>query len=185
MRKLHQITVLGVRLVTVILIIYWVALFTGTHMSRPPTGGVKVSDKVLHFSAFFGLATLMYLAVPARRGATRKVLTILLIAVPYAAVDEWTQGLTKSRTVDINDFVANTLGILAATAFYLAYRLLRFGGVFDRTAPQSAPIPWHSTDRPIEATETNAATDARHQEPRDAMRQSMAATSGATSNSPR
>jgi len=122
MPKLTRITVFGIRLATVVLVIYWIALFTGTHMPSPPRIGGGVSDKVQHFTAFFGLATLLYWVVPAHRGPLRKVAFVMFVAITYAAVDESTQALSPNRTVDLKDFFANSAGIMAATLFYLVSR---------------------------------------------------------------
>ncbi len=125
MPQLSRVSIFGIRLATCVLVVYWIALFTGTHMPHPPSPaavGIKASDKVQHFTAFFGLATLLYWVVPGRRGPLRKVLVVLAIAVPYAAFDEWSQGFVSTRTVDFRDFIANCLGILAATLLYLVLR---------------------------------------------------------------
>ncbi len=124
MPKLTRITIFGIRLATVVLVVYWIALFTGTHMPSPPRLGVRVSDKVHHFTAFFGLATLLYWVIPAKRGVVRKVVWVLLIAGTYAAFDEWTQRFSPRRVVDIRDFLTNLGGILAATAWYLLSRAI-------------------------------------------------------------
>jgi VanZ family protein len=124
MPKLTRITVFGIRLATIVLVIYWIALFTGTHMPSPPRIGVRVSDKVHHFTAFFGLATLLYWVVPARRGPLRKVAFVMFVALTYAAVDESTQAFSPNRSVDLKDFFANSAGILAATLFYLVSRAI-------------------------------------------------------------
>lgn len=124
MPKLTRITIFGIRLATVVLVLYWIALFTGTHMPSPPRLGVKVSDKVQHFTAFFGLATLLYWVIPAKRGVVRKVAVVLLIAITYAAIDEWSQRFSPRRVVDIRDFLTNVAGILSATAWYLLSRAI-------------------------------------------------------------
>ena len=124
MPKLTRITVFGIRLATVVLVIYWIALFTGTHMPSPPRIGVGVNDKVKHFVAFFGLATLLYWVAPGHRGPLKKVAFVLFVAITYAAVDESTQAFSPNRTVDLNDFFANSAGILAATLVYLVSRAI-------------------------------------------------------------
>ncbi len=124
MPKLSPLTIFGIRLATLVLIVYWIALFTGTHMPRPPKVPLPYGDKLQHFTAFFGLAMLLCWAIPTRGRPLRKILIVLAIAIPYAAFDEWTQGFTANRTVDINDFYTNTAGILTATASYAAVRAL-------------------------------------------------------------
>jgi VanZ family protein len=122
MPKLTPLTVFGIRLATLILIIYWIALFTGTHMPSPPKVRVPYGDKLQHFSAFFGLAMLLCWAIPNRGKLLRKIAIVLAIAIPYAAFDEWSQRFTRARTVDIYDFYTNAAGILTATACYALVR---------------------------------------------------------------
>lgn len=124
MPKLTRISIFGIRLATIVLVVYWIALFTGTHMPSPPSLGGRVNDKTQHFTAFFGLATLLYWVVPAHRRPLRKVAVVLLVAITYAAFDEWSQRFSPRRSVDIRDFMTNVLGITAATIVYLASRAI-------------------------------------------------------------
>jgi len=120
MRRLAPLTILGIRLATVVLIAYWILLFSGTHLPSPPKTGLPRSDKLQHFIAFFGLTVLLYWAIPARQRPWRKIVWVLAIAIPYAAFDEWSQRFVPNRQVDIEDFYTNVLGILAATTCYAA-----------------------------------------------------------------
>jgi VanZ family protein len=124
MPKLTRITVFGIRLATIVLVLYWIALFTGTHMPAPPRLGVRVNDKLQHFTAFFGLATLLYWVVPARRSLFRKIGVVLVVAITYAAFDEWTQRFSPRRTVDFRDFLTNVSGIMTATLVYMILRAI-------------------------------------------------------------
>ncbi len=92
MRPITKITIFGLRLATCVLAIYWIALFTGTHIPVLPKMARSMSDKLMHFSAFFGLAFLLCWVWPADKGVVRKFLLIALIVLSYAAFDEITQG---------------------------------------------------------------------------------------------
>jgi VanZ family protein len=124
MRRLSPLTILGIRLATLVLVLYWVLLFSGTHIPSPPTTGLPSGDKTQHFIAFFGLATLLCWAIPTQGHPLRKIVFVLAIAIPYAAFDEWSQRFVPRRQVDIEDFYTNALGILAATACYATVRWL-------------------------------------------------------------
>jgi len=156
MPKLTRITVFGIRLATIVLVIYWIALFTGTHMPSPPRLGVRVSDKIQHFVAFFGLATLLYWVVPAHRGPLRKVAFVMFVAITYAAVDESTQAFSPNRTVDLNDFFANSAGIVAATLFYLVARAVFVRVIRGRDRrpfiPHAEPVANQPTRQPSKST---------------------------------
>jgi VanZ family protein len=123
MPKLTRLNIFGIRLATVVLAVYWIALFTGTHMPSPPSVG-RVNDKAQHFIAFFVLAVLLYWVIPAHRRPLRKVAIVMLVAISYAAFDEWSQRFSPQRTVDIRDFFSNALGITAATIAYLGSRAM-------------------------------------------------------------
>ena len=79
-------------------------------------------DKVAHFSIFGLLATLVVRVEPCGRGW----LAIGLVSL-FGLLDEWHQSFTPGRSVEIADWVADTLGAVVATRFYLrwtAYRRL-------------------------------------------------------------
>jgi len=139
MPKLTRISVFGIRLATIVLVVYWIALFTGTHMPSPPRLGVRVNDKIQHFTAFFGLATLLYWVVPARRNVLRKIAIVLVVAITYAAFDEWSQRFSPRRTVDIWDFITNVSGIMTATLVYVISRAIWLR--FRRPRPSITPPP--------------------------------------------
>jgi len=137
MPQLTRTTVFGIRLATLVLVVYWICLFTGTHMPSPPQLGGRVNDKVQHFAAFFGLATLLYWVVPARRSVMRKIGIVLVVAITYAAIDEWTQRFSPQRTVDIRDFFTNVSGIMTATLVYMISRAIWLK--FRRPRPSITP----------------------------------------------
>ncbi len=107
------------RLATPAAACYWLALYVGTHIPNPDMLiGPHVSDKVLHFAAYFGL----YLVLATRirilheNWPTRQQ-TILLAAMTslYSAFDEITQGLPIiNRHPDIMDAIADCGGVVAA-----------------------------------------------------------------------
>lgn len=140
MRRLSPLTILGIRLTTLVLVAYWILLFSGTHMPSPPKTGLPSGDKTQHFIAFFGLAMLLCWAIPTRSRPLRKIAWVLAIAISYAAFDEWSQRFVPNRQVDIEDFYTNTLGILAATACYAAVRFVSLRLWRRRpTAPTAGP----------------------------------------------
>lgn len=83
---------------------YWAAMAVGTHLPPGPPGPPWVSDKVLHFGGYFGLAAL--LAATFRR---RPLWTVVAVAAVYGAVDEITQP-PFGRTADVWDWVAGVAG---------------------------------------------------------------------------
>jgi VanZ family protein len=104
---------------------YWVTLFAATHVPMPSTGRVPVryGDKILHFGLYFLLAWLggRYL-----RASRRHVSLVLLLAwaaayTAYAGLDEWLQQFV-GRSMSLGDWVADVVGLAAATATLAAAR---------------------------------------------------------------
>ncbi|MFV1967017.1 MAG: VanZ family protein [Pirellulaceae bacterium] len=100
-----------------ILVMYWIALFLGTHL--PVRGVSTVNDKTLHFLAFAGLSFLLAWAVAAFRPTWRLLVFVLVITVTYGAFDEVTQMLVPRRHADIWDWMANIVGGSVGIACYL------------------------------------------------------------------
>lgn len=107
------------RVATLAAACYWLALYIGTHIPNPDMLiGPHVSDKFLHFAAYFGL----YLVLATRIRIVHKAWptmrqTIILAAATslYSAFDEITQGIPIiNRYPDIMDAVADCAGVAAA-----------------------------------------------------------------------
>ena len=86
-----------------------------------------VWDKVLHFTAYFGLALMTTIAVRADRRALWWALGLILLG----GVLEIVQGAT-GRDADIHDELANTLGVLAGSGLsWAGIALLKARGLVD------------------------------------------------------
>ncbi|MEM1353514.1 MAG: VanZ family protein [Planctomycetota bacterium] len=121
----------GVGLIRLILVIYWAGLAALTHWPRlladdlPPPEPTDLillvqTDKLFHIG-FFG--TLNVLLIRARLFGSRHAMPgqlrlSTLVALGYAAIDEWTQGWSAERTVSAGDMLANALGILAVYLWF-------------------------------------------------------------------
>lgn len=104
------------RLTLIVLLSFWVLLFTATHIPGPDLPPVQVSDKMIHAGAFFLLGLLLYITLWVRGGKISgiwwKVLVVLML---YGALDEWTQQFVN-RDTDIHDWMADCTGVAAAVA---------------------------------------------------------------------
>lgn len=122
MQFLVRMTVFGVRLAPILLVAYWIMLFTGTHLPRVPMPAIRNLDKVQHFVAFSGLAFLLAWSIPTRAGGVWKKAGIaFLIAVVYGIIDELTQPFF-GRNRELADFFADCLGALFGVWSYLLLR---------------------------------------------------------------
>lgn len=111
-------------------VIYWVAMFVGSH-TPPPLDPRTVApyDKLIHFSAFAGLSFLLLAAISSSRKAPRRILVfVAVVVIGYGALDELTQPLV-GRTRDGYDLAADSVGVLAGITSFLIVRafMLRRG----------------------------------------------------------
>jgi VanZ family protein len=98
---------------------YWMLLLVGTHLPRESGPSFSLlSDKVLHFAGFAGLALLLawllsYWSVLTK---TRAVI-VILICGSYGAIDELTQPLS-GRTCEMNDWLADLAGATTGVVIF-------------------------------------------------------------------
>ncbi len=105
-------------LTIITLVLYWPGIFILTHIPIPvpPLFEVHVSDKALHFLAYFVLVFLLWFAInPNAKVSWRKPAAwwILFVVVWYGVFDEWLQGYV-GRDPDAIDFFADLAGSVAA-----------------------------------------------------------------------
>ena len=84
--------------------------------AEPPA--LEGSDKLVHFMAFVALA------FPLARTGRLGLLPVFIGASAFGAIIELIQP-TFNRSTDLNDWVADTLGVLIGIGLGLAYRRLR------------------------------------------------------------
>jgi VanZ family protein len=111
-----------------LLVVYWLALFVGTHVPRGPHELLpkNVSDKLLHFTAYGGLAFLLCLNWSLRRPlGWRQFAIVLALLAGFGAFDEITQ-IPVGRDCDILDWTADVTGAtLGVGAFLLVSSVVR------------------------------------------------------------
>lgn len=112
------------RVSTLLLAVYWFAMFLGTHLPRakPPIPGA--SDKTHHYLAYFGLSLLVsgWLAVR-RRVGVRELIGVLCLLALYGGFDEITQPLVQ-RTCDLRDWFADVSGVTTGLLFFFVGKRL-------------------------------------------------------------
>ncbi|WP_437192439.1 VanZ family protein [Planctomicrobium sp. SH527] len=110
-------------LVPLVWLAYAAVLFYATHMRIPPSAKSLVHeyDKLIHASAFFILTVLSATTFLRRNSRLRSWGILICLLLPYAALDEYLQGYFQ-RTPDINDWISDSIGILAGCLFTLAAR---------------------------------------------------------------
>lgn len=122
MRPVTKIKIFGFRMAVVVLAAYWLAIFVGTHLPAVLDISPSVNDKFKHFSAFFVLGGLLCYVTNSRQWI-RRFLTIGLVGMAYAAIDELTQSLVPGRYSDPYDFLADSLGLWSAIGIYVTAKI--------------------------------------------------------------
>ncbi len=116
-----------VYLVYVPLIIYWILLFTATSLPAAHVPSFAVSDKIKHFSAFFGLSVLLSLTLlyqsKVQLFKNYFLAVALIISSLYGLLDEVHQSFVPGRNSEFLDWVADSLG--AAAGVLIVYYLLK------------------------------------------------------------
>lgn len=100
-----------------LLALYWAALAVATHLPAVVVPQTRLTDKTIHFIAFFGLSLLLGLAFWSRRPwSLRSACSVVILIAIYAAVDELTQGLVPGRYPDLRDWYFDVGGAVCAVA---------------------------------------------------------------------
>ena len=127
-----------IRIATLCLSAYWIAIFVATHLPATSLPGVAVSDKLCHVIAYAGLSFLLCWAIPTRSGRWGKhTLLALAIAMGYSCLDELTQHFIPGRSCDPWDVAADAVGVLVGWGCYLLARQLLTGARLGRRLIQA------------------------------------------------
>jgi len=104
---------------SLLLATYWLLLMIGTHVPSSAAGSPLIWDKLVHWAAYAGLASLLALVVQSRYGLNlQRYVAILLIAGGYGAIDELAQLPIPGRYADFQDWIANLLGAVSGLIIF-------------------------------------------------------------------
>jgi VanZ family protein len=114
-----------IRIATLCLAVYWLAIFVATHLPSSSMPSLKFSDKIQHACAYAGLGFLMAWAFPSgqilRERARHAIMVVLLVSC-YGVIDELTQRFIPGRTCDFWDAVADAVGAVIGVSVYCGLR---------------------------------------------------------------
>jgi VanZ family protein len=96
-------------------------IFFASSQSEVAAPGLPHIDKISHFSVYGLLATLV---VRLRVGRRAALLSILIVSL-YGITDEWHQSFTPGRSVEVADWLADTLGAALAVTLYRGWAAYR------------------------------------------------------------
>lgn len=102
------------RLVVMATLLYFLLLFTATHLPPRDMPNTHVNDKIEHFTAYFLLCVLLQVCVGLFRRRLIWVATIWFCVMCWGAVDEISQP-PFGRDCDIHDWYADSAGATAAS----------------------------------------------------------------------
>ena len=99
------------KILTLILVTYWVALFIATSLPDYDIPKINVNDKVEHFIAYFILAFMLSVVLLAHKKIiifkNRIFIAVLVIVGAYASIDELHQLFIPGRSCDLLDWIAD------------------------------------------------------------------------------
>jgi VanZ family protein len=117
-----------VQLVYTPLVIYWIVLLSATSFPTTSLPSIGISDKVMHFTAYFILGVLLNLTLifQSKYNLLRQKnsLYTLLFGSIYAIIDEVHQHFIPGRFMEFMDFTADFLGLVLAVILVLS--LIKF-----------------------------------------------------------
>lgn len=96
-------------------------IFLASTRSQVAAPSVEGSDKIAHFSVYGLLATLVVRLIARRQFAWVAV----IITSAYGVSDEWHQSFTPGRSVEVADWLADTMGATLAVGLYVFWPLYR------------------------------------------------------------
>ena len=115
------------RLILGVLACYWLAIFTGTHISQRAVREIEieVSDKLQHYVAYAGLAFLLASFRACLSPPTVKSFVWLFgLAAAYGAFDEISQ-IPVGRDAEFADWCADLIGVATGlTAFAVLWGIV-------------------------------------------------------------
>ncbi|PXA03775.1 hypothetical protein DDZ13_10815 [Coraliomargarita sinensis] len=102
-----------------ILLLVTIFTLSGTSNIATPDIGLQFSkDKVAHFLVFGLLATAILRVPVLKKRGWRGALIAASIAIAFGGFDELRQSFTPGRSVELADWIADSLGALLACALY-------------------------------------------------------------------
>ena len=108
-------------------LVYFAILFVGTHIPSTAVPSTNFWDKGLHFSGYAVLTICVLAGWELTFGTlqARHYFAVWFAGILYAAFDEWTQ-IPVGRTCDMNDWLADVLGVVGGIVIYQLLRPLLF-----------------------------------------------------------
>lgn len=105
------------------LILYWIVLLFATSVPDNAIPTTGVSDKILHFMAYFVLGVLLNLTLAFQNKykllQNKSVIATLILGSMYGIFDEVHQYFIPGRSMELFDLMADFSGLVLATVFVI------------------------------------------------------------------
>lgn len=113
------------------LALYWIVLLAATSIPTDHFPAITFLDKMVHFTAYFGLGILFNLTLLFQNKyfilKRNSHLSTIIIGSIYAVLDELHQLFIPGRFCDIMDMIADVAGLVVAViCVYLVIKLSNF-----------------------------------------------------------
>ena len=112
-----------VLLVYIPLVLYWIILLLATSLPDSAVPTTAVSDKILHFTAYFVLGVLLNLTLAFQNKyrllKNKSVTATLILGSMYGIFDEVHQYFIPGRSMELFDFMADFSGLVLAVVFVI------------------------------------------------------------------
>lgn len=110
------------------LLFWWGAMFcvTTTPSDSVPQIAVFAFDKLIHGFMYFGLTLLLFrfLYLVKNKSLRFSAVVTSIVVLLYGVFDEWHQQFI-GREASVNDYVADTLGVVLALLLLVVYKFIR------------------------------------------------------------
>ncbi|MBM3234243.1 VanZ family protein [Candidatus Pacearchaeota archaeon] len=104
----------------IITIILAVIIFYVSSLSMPPSQETGIDLSIpYHILIFFYFSFFLFIASSSSKPKLKYFILTLIIALLYAASDEFHQLFVLNRTCSFSDFLIDSLGILASSLLFL------------------------------------------------------------------
>lgn len=111
-------------LLAVLLYVASITALSLINLGGVPKLGSSFDDKIYHFIAYFIFVNIVYQYLY-RLKKSRALLIAVTFSICYGILLEVLQDtMTRSRTLDVYDMIANTLGIIFGALMILTYKKL-------------------------------------------------------------
>lgn len=112
-----------ISLILTIMVAGLIYYLSSLEFSSSGVGGFSIPPYLYHFGIFFLLGIFLLITIKGENETeTKYIIIILIIAILYAASDEFHQNFVPGRDTSVIDFLIDTLGVVCSNASYKIFK---------------------------------------------------------------